>query len=123
MTYEYMNKYVVITRCPNINNSSKGDELFYVTYNEKIKGIISSLALVKIEYNDKNKKYSVESLVKTVSQYNRLLKVMCSSVFAIKLAKLVENKDIDYVMYNVKKDNMVTLSDNLTESINVITRK
>lgn len=113
-----MKKYIVITRHTKMKKLPKGDELFYVTYNENVKGIFMSTPLANINYNAKLGKYSVESLVETTAGYNRLLKVVGSTRFVNELHTLFKNKKDEHIVYPYNDKDIEIINAQLSNAMN-----
>lgn len=113
-----MKKYIIITRHTKMKKLPKGDELFYVTYNENVKGIFMSTPLANINYNAKIGKYSVESLVETTAGYNRLLKVVGSTRFVNELHSLVKDKKAEHIVYPYNDKDIEIINAQLSNAMN-----
>ena len=113
-----MKKYVVISRQNKMRKLPKGDQLFYVTYNDTTKGICLSIPLAYIEYNSKIGKYSVESLAETTRGYNRVLRVIGSTRFTNELHKLVDDKKLTEVVYPYNDKDIEIINAQLSNAMN-----
>ena len=113
-----MKKYVVISRQNKMRKLPKGDQLFYVTYNDTTKGICLSTPLAYIEYNSKIGKYSVESLAETTRGYNRVLRVIGSTRFTNELHKLVDDKKLTEVVYPYNDKDIEIINAQLSNAMN-----
>lgn len=113
-----MKKYVVITRYTKMKKLPKGDELFYVTYNENVKGIFMSTPLANINYNAKLGKYEVESLVTTTAGYNKLLRIVGSTRFVNELHTLFKNKKDEHIVYPYNDKDIEIINAQLSNAMN-----
>lgn len=112
-----MKNYIVITRHTKMKKLPKGDELFYVTYNED-KGLVMSTSLAYIKYNSKIGKYEVESLVQTTAGYNKLLQVVGSTRFTNELFELMKNKKANDIVYPYNDKDIDIIGAQLSNAMN-----
>lgn len=113
-----MKKYIVITRQNKMRKLPKGDQLFYVTYNDTTKCVCLSTPLAYIEYNSRIGKYSVESLAETTRGYNRVLRVIGSTRFTNELHKLVDDKKLTEVVYLYNDKDIEIINAQLSNAMN-----